>query len=317
MARIDLSIVVPLYNESENIPILYTEIKNAMRKLNKKYEVIFIDDGSTDRSFEELEKIYKTNKFIKIIKFRKNFGQSAAINSGFFHSKGDVVMVMDADLQNDPKDIPKLLDRLNEGYDVVSGWRFVRNDPVSKKLFSKISNWLHKKLTGLEIHDSGCSLKAYTKESIRDINLFGEMHRFIPALLDSKGFKISEVKVNHRERRYGKTKYGMPRLIRGFLDLIYIKFSTKYSTRPLHFFGYLGIIPIILGLLIGTIKVIADIILLLNNEPITVSPLLLFSVFLVIVGILFIMFGFLAEISVRMSNHQVTKQEQYIEKILN
>jgi len=317
MAKIDLSIVVPLYNESENIPILYAEIKNVMRKLNKKYEVIFIDDGSTDRSYEELEKVYKTDKFVKIIKFRKNFGQSAAMNSGFFHSKGNVVIVMDADLQNDPKDVPKLLDKLNEGYDVVSGWRFMRSDPVSKKLFSKISNWLHKKLTGLEIHDSGCSLKAYTKESIKDMNLFGEMHRFIPALLDAKGFKIGEIKVSHRERKYGKTKYGMSRLIHGFLDLIYIKFSTKYSTRPLHFFGYLGIIPIILGLLIGTIKVIVDIILLLNNEPITVSPLLLFSVFLVIIGILFIMFGFLAEMDVRMVNHQAVKQEQYIEKMLD
>lgn len=316
MAKVNISIVVPVYNECENLPILYNEIRNAMRKINKKYEIIFIDDGSTDKSYEELEKIYKADKFVKIVKFRKNFGQSVAINTGFFHSKGNVVVVMDADLQNDPKDIPKLLDKLNEGYDVVSGWRFIRNDPLSKKLFSKISNWLHKKLTGLEIHDSGCSLKAYTKESIKDINLFGEMHRFIPALLDAQGFKIAEVKVNHRERKYGQTKYGMLRLIHGFLDLLYIKFSTKYSTRPLHFFGYLGIIPIILGLIIGTVKVIVDIMLLFNNKPIIASPLLLFSVFLVLLGILFIMFGFLAEMNVRMVDHQSTKQDQYIEKIL-
>ena len=238
------------------------------------------------------------------------------MNAGFFYSKGNVVVVMDADLQNDPKDIQRLLDKLEEGYDVVSGWRFVRNDPFSKKIFSKISNWLHKGLTGVEIHDSGCSLKAYRRYSINDIKLFGEMHRFIPALLDAKGFKIGELKVNHRGRKYGKTKYGISRLIHGFLDLAYIKFSTKYSTRPLHFFGYMGIVPITIGMLIGVVKVIVLIKLFLNKEPIIVSPLLLFSVFLVLLGILFIMFGFLAEMNVRTNNHQSNKQDQYVEKIL-
>ena len=316
MAKIELSIVVPLYNECENITVLHKEISDVMRKLNKKYEIIFIDDGSTDKSFEELEKIHRVDKSVKVIKFRRNFGQSAAINAGFSNSKGDVIVVMDADLQNDPKDILKLVSKLNEGYDVVSGWRFKRNDSLSKRLFSKISNWLHKKLTKLEVHDSGCTLKAYTRESIKDLNLFGEMHRFIPALIAAKGFKITEVKVNHRERKYGKTKYGTTRLVHGFLDLIYIKFWTKYSTRPLHFFGYLGIMPIILGIVIGIIKVLGLIRLFLNKEPIIVSPLLLFAVFLVIIGILLILFGFLAEMNVRMYAPQANKQNYQIERVL-
>tara|TARA_B100001971_G_C18232532_1_gene564867 strand:+ start:746 stop:1705 length:960 start_codon:yes stop_codon:yes gene_type:complete len=317
MTKTKLSVVVPLYNEDSNINILYKEIKKVLQKLNKEYEIIFVDDGSTDKGYEKLQEIYNSSEHVKIIKFRRNFGQSAAICAGFFNSKGEVIIVMDADLQNDPRDILKLLDKLNEGYDLVSGWRFNRNDPFSKRLSSKLANWMHKKLTGLKIHDSGCTLKAYKRESIKNLNLFGEMHRYIPALINLKGFKISEVKVNHRSRKYGRTKYGMSRLVHGFLDLLYIKFWSEFSTRPLHFFGYLGIIPIIIGLIIGIIKVVTLIILFLNNEPVVVAPLLLFAVFLIIVGILFIIFGFLAEMNVRMNYSQTNQQKYEIEKILS
>lgn len=299
MKKLDLSVVIPLYNEEENISPLYSRLKTSLSKLKKTYEIIFVDDGSSDRSLERLRATKKNDSHVRIISFRGNFGQSAAISAGFSNARGNILIVMDADLQNDPDDIQKLLGKLDEGYDVVSGWRYKRQDSPSKIIPSRISNWMHRKLTGIDIHDSGCSLKAYKKESVEGLELYGEMHRYIPALIAAKGFKIGEVRVEHHHRKYGESKYGNSRLIKGFLDLLYIHFLTKYSSRPLHFFGYLGLFPIVLGILIGVYKAVDQALEFLSGQQVLASPLLLLSVFLVIVGILFIIFGFLAELMIR------------------
>ena len=222
---------------------------------------------------------------------------------------------MDSDLQNDPEDIARLLKKMDEGYDVVSGWRYSRNDPLSKRTPSKISNWLHRKLTGLEIHDSGCTLKAYSKEAVQNLELYGEMHRYIPALVAAKGFKIGEIKVQHHERKHGKSKYGGGRLIRGALDLLFIHFMTKYSSRPLHFFGYLGIVPIVFGSLLGVYKAIDQLLLFLSGGEVVASPLLLLSVFLILTGILLIIFGFLAELIIRLHYRSAEGKNYSIKKI--
>lgn len=306
----ELSVIIPLYNEEDSVFPLYRGIKPVMSRLKKPHEIIFVDDGSTDKSVERIGSLQKGDKNIRTIILRKNFGQSAAISAGFSNAKGDILIVMDADLQNDPNDIPKLLGKMSQGYDVVSGWRYKRSDPLSKKIPSRISNWMHKKLTGLDIHDSGCSLKAYKKETVNDLELYGEMHRYIPALIAAKGFKIGEAKVEHHYRKYGKSKYGSSRLFKGFLDLLYIHFLTKYSSRPLHFFGYLGLFPIIIGVFIGFFKTVQQAAQFFSGKEVVASPLVLFSIFLIIIGILFIIFGFLAELIIRM-HYQNTRNKNY------
>ena len=246
--KINISVIIPVYNEEKNVSILHNSLKKVLDKLKRTYEIIFIDDGSDDNTLKELVKLKK----IKIIKFRKNFGQTAAMSAGFRAAKGKIIISMDGDLQNDPKDIPRLIKKINEGYDVVSGWRFKRKDSISKKFFSKIANFFRRKLINDNIHDSGCSLKIYKKECIESIDLYGEMHRYIPALLGWKGFKIGEVKVEPHARKYGKTKYGLARVFKGLLDLINVWFWRKYSFRPLHIFGGLGVILTIFGVIMGS-----------------------------------------------------------------
>ncbi len=312
----DLSIIIPLYNEEDNVYPLYKKLKPVLSKLKKSYEMIFIDDGSTDKGLEKLKILQKKDKNIKIIVFRKNFGQSAAINAGFSNAKGGILIVMDADLQNDPNDISKLLAKLNEGYDVVSGWRYKRQDNIFKKIPSKISNWMHRKLTGINIHDSGCSLKAYKRESVKDIELYGEMHRYIPSLIAAKGFKVGEVKVEHHYRKHGESKYGGSRLLKGFLDLLYIHFLTKYSSRPLHFFGILGLLQIIAGIVIGLIKMIGLYREYIEFGAAQFGPLLLFSGMLIIIGTLFVTFGFLAELIIRIYYSKNQNKNYLIKKML-
>lgn len=309
--QLDLSIIIPVYNEEESLYPLYKKIKAVLSKSGKSYEIMFIDDGSSDTSLENLKSLQKNDKGIKIIIFRKNFGQSAAISAGFSNARGEILVVMDADLQNEPNDILRLLKKIDEGYDVVSGWRYDREDPLSKKLPSRISNWMHKRLTGLNINDSGCSLKAYKRESVSDLELYGEMHRYIPALIAAKGFKIGEIKVEHHYRKFGKSKYGGVRLLKGFLDLLYIHFLTKYSSRPLHFFGGIGLGLVFLGIILGiwrsTVLYIERIIHKLNTP---FGSLLLLAIFLIIIGILFITFGFLAELMIRI-HYQSAKNKNY------
>lgn len=309
----EISIVLPVLNEEENIPLLYPELTEVLDKLGKSYEIIFIDDGSTDNSFKILKGIHEGDSKVRIIKFRRNFGQTPAIRAGFEHATGDVIIMMDADLQNDPKDIPRLLDKLDEGFDVVSGWRKNRRDPLfTKKIPSRLSNHLARRLTGVDIHDFGCTLKAYRSEAIQDLELYGEMHRYIPALLAWKGFRVSEVTIMHHPRKYGETKYGVTRLVKGFLDLMVVTFWRKYSTRPIHLFGGLGILTGFLGFLISFYLTSMKI---LYNQSLTDRPLLLLGILLIIIGVQFIIFGLLADIMVRVY-YKTENKSHNIEKIL-
>ncbi|MBR9699992.1 glycosyltransferase family 2 protein [Candidatus Woesearchaeota archaeon] len=303
-----LSIVIPAYNEEKNIPILYREISSVLKSRN--YEIIFIDDGSTDRTFQILAQLNKRDKKIRVIKFRRNFGQTAAWDAGFKEAKGEIIVVMDADLQNDPQDIIRLLKKLDEGCDMVSGWRARRKDSISKRLFSRIANNIRKAITKERIHDSGCSLKAYRRECLEDIELYGDMHRYLPALLLWKGFKIGEIKVNHRKRKFGKTKYGIGRIVRGFLDLLIIAFWMRYSVRPMHFFGGLGIVSFLTGFGIGLHLTIAKIV---YNISLADRPLLLLAVLLTILGVQFFALGIVADISMK-TYHQRNEDHTRIEK---
>jgi len=311
-----ISIVIPVHNEEESIKPLYSEIKRVMvslirgRKI-KDYEVIFINDGSTDKTQQRLEYLKKSERNLRIIEFRKNFGQTSSLRAGFDNASGDLIITMDGDLQNDPKDIPKLIDKLEEGYDVVSGWRYKRKDKFGKRLSSYIINRIRKKLIGDNLHDYGCSLKIYKRDIIKDLELFGELHRYITGYLYIKGYKIGEIKVNHRERKSGKTKYKFNRGINGILDLFFLKFWSDYSARPLHFFGRLGIIQWIIAFLIVLEQLIFEPIL---GRDVTLGPLFLLASMLIITGLLFIIFGFLSEIITRL--YFTNKRIYRIKKIL-
>ncbi|MEK6917110.1 MAG: glycosyltransferase family 2 protein [Nanoarchaeota archaeon] len=289
----DVSIVIPAYNEQENVKELYSKVSKTMKTLGKKYELIFIDDGSSDNTFEELLKLSKTDKNLRVIKFRRNFGQTAAWDAGFKQAKGKVVVTMDADLQNDPEDIPRLIKKLDEGYDAVSGWRYKRKDNFSKRIFSSFSRLLRRLIIKDDIHDSGCSLKAYKKDCLEGLDMQGEMHRYIAQLLILKGYKVGEMKVNHLARKKGKTKYGLLRLPKGFLDLIVVAFWQRYASRPIHLFGGAGILSSLLGIITGSYLVFRK---FYYSEPIADRPLLMLSVLLVIIGIQFIIFGLIADI---------------------
>jgi len=297
-----LSVIVPVYNERENINILYNEITEVSKKLVKNktisdYEIIFVNDGSRDGSREILKKISEKDKQFKTIELRKNFGQTPALKAGFDNCIGDLIVTLDGDLQNDPGDIPKLIEKLNKSYDVVSGWRYRRKDSFFKKIASRMMNNLRYIIIGDYLHDYGCALKIYKKECVKDLELFGELHRYITAYLFVKGYKIGEIPVNHRPRKFGKTKYKIfsGRGINGILDLFYLKFWSSYSNRPLHFFGRLGIYQWFLALII----IIEQIIKAFIIQRLTLGPLLMLAAVLGISGLLFIIFGFLSEIVIR------------------
>jgi glycosyltransferase involved in cell wall biosynthesis len=308
----DISIVIPSYNEEKNVKDLYLQISSVLKSLKKDYEIIFIDDGSTDNTYKELQKLNSKDNKVRVIKFRKNFGQTQSWSAGFAQAKGKFIITMDSDLQNDPKDIPKLLKKLNEGYDVVSGWRQNRKDTFFKRIFSLFSRFLRQNVIKDEIHDSGCSLKVYKKECIEDLDLHGEMHRYIAEILALKGYKLGEIKVNHRKRKSGKTKYNLIRLPKGFLDLIVVAFWQKFANRPIHLFGGLGIISTILGFFSGMYLLYEKFFLGLS---IANRPLLLLSSLLVIVGIQFIIFGLIADILMKI--YFTGERKSYsIEKVL-
>ncbi len=247
--RLALSIVVPIFNEEESVFPLYRAIRAVCESLNRPFEIIFVDDGSQDQSFRQLTQIHESDPRVKVVQFRKNYGQTAAMSAGFRAARGKVVVSMDGDLQNDPADIPSILAKLEEGYDVVCGWRKNRKDKlISRKIPSRIANWLIGKITGVPIHDSGCSLKAYRKEVIKRVALYAELHRFIPAMSTLTGARITEIVVNHHARPFGKSKYGISRVWRVFLDLFLVKMLTGFAARPALWFGTLSFPVMALGL---------------------------------------------------------------------
>jgi len=311
---VDISIVVPIYNEEENIQALYVELKGVLSELSLSSELIFVDDGSSDRSLVLLEEIQAGDSSVEVISFRKNFGQTAAMTAGFDHAHGDIIITMDGDMQNDPHDIPKLIEKLNKGYDVVTGWRFHRKDPfLSRRLPSKIANKLISWITGVSLHDYGCTLKAFRREVTENIRLYGEMHRFIPAIASGMGISFTEIKVNHRPRRFGESKYGISRTIRVVLDLMTVKFMLSYATRPLHIFGIFGFVASTLGFLLVMIMTIQR---QFYGVPLADRPLLLLAVLLIFMGVQFITIGLLAELVVRTYHESQRKPIYHIRKII-
>jgi len=290
-----LSIILPIYNEEESIKELYNEIKAVLNKSFLDYEIIAINDGSRDKSPEILKEIAGNDQNFKVINFRRNYGQTAAISAGIDFSQGDILIPMDADLQNDPADIPKFLEKINQGFDVVSGWRKDRKDGFLRRKPSQIANWFISLITKVKLHDYGCTMKAYKKEIIKDVRFYGEMHRFMPAYAFWYGAKIGEIAVNHRPRKYGKAKYGLSRTFRVILDLLTVKFLMTYLAKPIHFFGRIGLISLFFGFCSG----ISAIVLRIQGTHFSRTPLPLLTVFLILVGIQFILMGILAEIVIR------------------
>lgn len=291
-----LSIILPVYNEEENIDELYQEIKAILGFLSLDYEIIAINDGSEDKSLEVLRKIAEGDAKFKVISFRRNYGQTAAISAGIDFAQGDILIPIDADLQNDPADIPKFLEKINEGFDVVSGWRKDRKDNLARRLPSQMANWLISFITKVKLHDYGCTMKAYKKEMVKDTRFYGEMHRFMPAYVAWYGGKIAEIVVNHRPRKHGKAKYGLSRVFRVILDLLTVKFLMTYLTKPIHFFGSIGLFSLFLGFLSGLGTLIYKFVLGLSLRT-TQLPLL--TVFFTVIGVQFILMGLLAEILIR------------------
>ncbi len=286
-----LSIVIPVLNEVESIPELYREIVDGVTPLNLPWELIFVDDGSTDGTGRALREAYARDPRIRIIEFRRNFGKSAALAAGFELAEGDAIVTMDADLQDSPYEIPRLIEQLNNGADLVSGWKFPRLDPLNKRLPSSVFNAVVRALSGVDLHDFNCGLKAYRREVVREIKIYGELHRYIPVLAHFRGFRVVEIKVSHRARRYGRSKFGNARFARGFFDLLTVFFLAQYTRRPLHFFGWFGIAALSLGFVINAY--LATIWFL--GHPIGTRPLLTLGVLLMIMGAQFVVFGLLAE----------------------
>lgn len=295
-----VSIVIPVYNEEESLPHLHTEITEAMQALpGVRYEIIFVDDGSTDASAGICARLHESDPaHVRAIVFRRNFGQTAAMAAGFDAARGDLIVPMDADLQNDPADIPRLAAKIAEGYDVVSGWRKDRQDKyLSRRLPSMLANGLISRITGVSLHDYGCTLKAYHREVSQHLRLYGEMHRFLPALASWSGARVTELPVNHRARKYGASKYGIDRTLRVVLDLITVKFLLSYSTKPMQVFGRWGFIALFIGFLCGAFTVALKI--LTEHHNITGNPYLYIAIFFMLGGLQLICMGLLGELNVR------------------
>ena len=296
-----ISIVIPTFNEKESISDLYLEICNAVSS-NDDWEIIFVDDGSSDGSKDEIERIISNDSKVKLISFYRNFGKSAALSEGFKHSKGDIIITMDADLQDDPAEIPNLINKINEGYDLVSGWKKIRHDPWTKTFPSKIFNFFTRLLTGVNIHDFNCGLKAYRNSVVKSVEIFGGRHRYIPALAGQKNFSVTEIVVNHRPRKFGLTKYGGSRLFHGFFDLLTILFLNKYTQHPLHFFGMIGLTTFTAGVFTEFIVLYYKFFL---GEPFAKHiALLLLGLSLIFIGIQFFSIGLLGEMMARYSQRK-------------
>jgi glycosyltransferase involved in cell wall biosynthesis len=311
LKSLDVSVIIPLFNEKDSLKELSEQIHASCTRANLTYEVLFIDDGSTDGSLEKIKEINKLNRRFKGFSFRRNFGKSAALNLGFKRSRGEIIITMDADLQDDPKEIPALVSKIKEGWDIVSGWKKKRHDPFfTKNLPSKFFNFVTRKLSGIKIHDMNCGLKAYKKEVCKDVTVYGELHRYIPVLAKEHGYRTTEIPVTHHKRKYGKTKFGLSRFIKGFLDLLTILFNSKYGKRPLHLFGLLGTGCLVIGV---AINLYLTYLWLFENIWLANRPLLFLGVLLIILGIQFFSLGLLGEMITR---QRIAEQEYSIKEMI-
>lgn len=305
-----VSVIIPAYNEEDSLYPLSIELKKVFNELKDyEFEVIIIDDGSTDNSLKVLNEIRKEDPRFKIISFQKNYGKSAALSVGFKYATGDLIITMDADLQDDPNEIPNLIKKIDEGFDLVSGWKKVRFDPFIKKYSSRLFNFVTSLLTGIKIHDFNCGLKIYRKEVTQAIKVYGEMHRYLPVLAHWKGFRVGEIIVKHHPRRYGKTKFGASRFLKGFLDLITILFTTRYLTRPLHFFGTIGFLLFLTGFIIDFYLAIEW---AFYGKYLTNRPMLWLGILLILLGFQTLAIGLIGE----MITHHAQKDDEYHIKAL-
>jgi len=312
---VDLSLVIPVYNEEENVPLLYPAVTAALKDLTLAWEMVLVDDGSRDGSLAELEKLAEQDPArVRVIALRRNFGQTAAIAAGIDHSTGAIVVLMDADLQNDPIDIPMMLEKLAEGYDVVSGWRKARQDTLSRRLPSQLANGLISRVTGVHLHDYGCTLKAYRREVLTGFRLYGEMHRFIPVYANSVGARMLEVEVHHHARRFGKAKYGLERTVKVMLDLVTVKFLSSYASKPIYLFGGVGFAMFFVAMLLWIYLFIRRVIFL---DPIGNSPILIGAAVILIMGFQAILMGLIAELQVRTYHESQDKRTYTVRKTIN
>ena len=309
-----LSIVIPILNEEENLPLIYEEVKGVLEGMGVEHEILFVDDGSTDNSLNIIRAIQNNDPSVIGVSFRKNFGQTAAMSAGFDYATGDVIVTIDGDLQNDPHDIPHMIQKIGEGYDVVSGWRHDRKDAfINRKLPSIIANKIISWTTKVSLHDYGCTLKAFRREVIKNIKLYGEMHRFIPAIASGMGISFTEIKVNHRPRRFGTSKYGISRTIRVILDLITVKFLLSYATRPIQVFGLLGFVSGSVGFLIALVMTVQR---QFFGIPLADRPLLFLAILLIFVGIQFVSLGLIAELQARTYHESQQKPVYYVREVV-
>jgi glycosyltransferase involved in cell wall biosynthesis len=305
----ELSVVIPLYNEEGSLRELYDQLRSAIGKIGR-YEIIFIDDGSTDGSMRVLHELRHRDKRVKIIRFRRNFGKSAALSAGFTHAEGNFIVTMDADLQDDPHEIPNLLHEIKKGFDLVSGWKKKRRDPITKTIPSRFFNFVTSLLTGIHLHDFNCGLKIYKREVVKEVQVYGELHRYIPVLASWHGFRVTEIAVQHHPRKYGKTKFGVGRFWKGFLDLLTVLFTTRYMQRPLHLFGFWGMIFVLLGCLVDGYLAYLK---LTEGMSLSNRPLFLAGVLMIIVGVQVVSVGLLGEL-VTKSRH-ISEKEYSIREI--
>jgi len=310
-----ISVVVPVHDEERTVALLYDELQSALEQLDQAWEVVFVDDGSTDGSFAALTRLHSAQGNVRVVRLRRNFGKAAALAAGFASAEGDTVVTIDADLQDDPAEIPRLLAKLEEGFDLVSGWKTHRRDPLSRRVPSKIFNWVTGRVSGLRLHDLNCGLKAYRAEVVKGLRLYGELHRFIPVLAHYRGYRIAELPVNHRPREHGRSRYGVERYVRGFLDLLTVSFIGRYRYRPLHLFGGLG-----LGLgTLGFAILVYLTVLKIGGEAIGRRPLLILGVLLVVVGLQLFSLGLISELITSQHEERTGARERvelHVEEIL-
>ena len=310
-----ISVVVPLLNEERSLETLYAEIVAALEQEGHDFEVVFVDDGSTDESLSTLGRLHEEQSNVVVVHLRRNFGKAAALQAGFLEARGDIVVTIDADLQDDPGEIPKLLAKLEEGFDLVSGWKTRRNDPFPRRLFSRIFNWVTGVISGVHLHDVNCGLKAYRAEVLKGMRIYGELHRFIPVLAAYRGYRVAEIPVNHRARKHGRSRYGPERYLRGFFDLLSVTFMGSYRHRPLHLFGGVGLLMGAIGFIILTYLSV----LWFWGQGIGGRPLFTLGVLLMVVGIQFISLGLLSELITSQHEERISERErteQMVEDVL-